>query len=663
MKLRPYILLLSAVALLLTGCNDIALDEIVNQVDNAPSADAIQIDGEDTFYSLDHQGKTVVSMEVENGDFITQVDETTLYFEQNDEQTSRLAKLNIKYQDGSSRTLQFNQKTATRSVEGKQFLRHHGVGYSYNAVEGKYCNLGDFRCQILNRAMLEKVGDVVKYNFLTASNLNELKYTHSSYSSVTDYIQNSNIEATGKGSIVVFQGDASATYSIFEEGQKKTYILKNDIWINRAEYSVDENAICEYAKQYPALLTSSFRKAVSELKTNADIDNFLDKYGTHVVVYSKLGARLSLEVQVETNKFKTRAEVELMANASIATLFKYKNETSMQNQNYEILRNGTCRLTALGGDLSYLDKVIDLDHFTNDEVSESMMSDWIQSVQHDDDDLNSSNVEMIDMEVTPIWEFIPDDKIAKMVEARVTGNVSYIAETFGNKNFVNTSFNMQGGTFNCKIGGKSQKFTDPDVIEIIVANRHVATICHEYVPEITGSSNPNEKVWVAYPIYEGHIQIENGLCIYNGIAYDVAWSGSFFTISERSEVPNGDNVYMNLGVLSTAPADNLSYQTAHYILGCERPGGVKTDGSLGGQMVKIYKYLGHFYLLQDLTEYKNLPGWSWTEVIHQGELENYPSFFTIVNSKSQKDKNGYPYRMWRDDDYTYIYNPKEVSYE
>lgn len=662
MKSGPYALLLLA-SIMLTGCNEFTLDGIAEELGDTISVDAIQIDGEDSFYGLDNQGKIVASIEVEDGDFVTPINNDTLYFEQNDELAPRTAVVNITYNDSSKSTVRYCQKVATRSVEGRQFLRHHGVGYSYNGVSGKSCNLRDFRCQILNRAMLEKIGEKVGYNFLLAESLSELKYTHSSYSSVTDYIQNSNIQASGSAKIVVFEGDASATCSLFEEGQKSSYILKNEAWINRAEYSVDEDAICEYAKKYPALLTSSFRHAIANLKTNVDIDNFLDKYGTHVVVYSKLGARLTLEVQVETHKFNTREEVNLLANASIATLFKYQSETASQSKNYEILRDATCRLTILGGDLNYMDKAVDLNRFTNDEFSESMVSNWVKSVKHNENDLANSNVEMTDMEVVPIWYFIPNEDVAKLVEARVTGNVSYIAETVGNKNFINTSFNLLSGSVKCKIGGVSQTFSNPDVIEVIVANRHVATICHEYVPDLTGTYyNTNEKVWVAYPIYEGRVQLENGLCIYKNSVFDVAWDGSKFEVSERTETPSGGTVYMNMGKLSTVAADNLTYQTAHYILGAERPGGVSTEGALSGEMVKIYKYFGHFYL-QNTTRYYNLPGWSWMTAVPEAELKNYPSYFSVKNTTTSSKTNGYPYRMWRDADYTYIYNPNEVSYE
>lgn len=634
--------------LLATGCEDDKMDSVVPPGDDTISA--IAISGEDCYYTLPADGRPIVSVTAEDGGFVTVVDNGTVYFEQNDEPVERRATLDVEYDDGSRGTLHFAQKPVSRSASGCQFMRHHGIGYSYNAVEGRYCDMSDFRCQILNRAMLEKYGQTDGYNFLISSNLNEMHYTHESYSSVVDYIQHSNVYAGASGDIVLFSGDATMSCSLFEEGTKSSYILKNEVWIDRAEYSLDEAGIREYAGKYPSMLTSSFRYAVSNIHTLNDVDDFLYKYGTHVVVYSKLGARLTLEVQVDTHKFDYREQAEAMAGVSIATLFKMKSESSSQTHNYEILRDGKCRLSILGGDLSYLDKVIDLSSFNTDGTAENMVTDWIGSVYHNDSDITNSNVEMTDMEVVPIWEFIPDRTVAELVEGRVMGNAALLAESFGNKNFINTSFDLNPGSVRCRINGEWRTFSDPDVIDIISSNRHVATVCREYVPEIAGNGT---KVHVAYPIYEGRVQLDAGLCVHNGKAYDVAWNGYKFFVKERDDAPSGNLIYINMGALSTKKADNLPYVGSHAILGCERPGGVLPDGTIGGTMLKVYKHFGHFYL-ENKNRYTNLPGWSWMDAVPLKEYEAYPTFFP------SKD---YPGRMWRDADYVYIYNPREVSYE
>ena len=51
----------------------------------------------------------------------------------------------------------------SRAQSQRYFLRDHAVGYSYNAVSGDSYSLDDVRCQVVNRAELDRLTDVSKY--------------------------------------------------------------------------------------------------------------------------------------------------------------------------------------------------------------------------------------------------------------------------------------------------------------------------------------------------------------------------------------------------------------------------------------------------------------------------------------------------------------------
>jgi hypothetical protein len=188
-------------------------------------------------------------------------------------------------------------------------------------------------------------------------------------------------------------------------------------------------------------------------------------------------------------------------------------------------------------------------------------------------------------------------------------------------------------------------------VDVIVSNRHVATICKEYVPEIS----PTEQVFVAYPIYEGRIKMTSGLCIYDGKVYHVDWSLNRFTVSEEEVdgvVP--DSIYMNWGALSVNRYSASAYQTGHLIVGSERPGGIGIDGSLSGELRLVQKHFGHFYL-DNTKKYDNLPEWTYTTTDPSEASEaDYSSYFTEGEFKN---------RMVRNDDYIYIWNQTEIGYE
>jgi hypothetical protein len=256
---------------------------------------------------------------------------------------------------------------------------------------------------------------------------------------------------------------------------------------------------------------------------------------------------------------------------------------------------------------------------------------------------------MIDMLVAPIWEFIPDEALSRRVQARITGNLGLVIETLGNDNLINTSFPAHPESVTCKVGGVKKTFDYPSTVDVIAANRPIATICKERVPSICESSD----VYVAYPIYEGYVKLTEGLCIYDKKAYRVNWSFNQFTATLIAEdIEDVDNIYMNAGALSIEPSDQLTYQDSHLILGCERPGGITIDGKVGGEMRPVHKYFGHFYL-DNKTEYKNLPGWSMTTTLPD-EAKIYKDYFT---------NDTYKNRMVRNEDYPYIWNKTEIDYE
>lgn len=639
-------------SLIAWGCDD-SLYPDTPQSSDSEAAEGIVLPAEEGYFTLPAGLADVSEIKMLEGDFISPISGGRFYHERNDGSARREARVLVTRGDGSDTTLVYSQPPASRASAGatlRQFYRHHGVGYSYNAVYGDYCNLKDFRCQILNRAEIDRISEEEGASLINVNVMHEVSAESSVYTSVVDYVQNTNFKASAEGDIILFSGGVSATCSAFEDGVTESYILKDEMRLTAAEYSLAYNDIAIYAQRYPTLLTSSFRTAVGNITDMKSVDDFITVYGTHVVTFARLGARLTLEAQVDTRKFEETEQEYALAAAQIATLFKKSQTTSSIEKNYKVLKSSTCRVDILGGDRSILDGIVGMTSFDNSKVAQDLDSRWLNSVTFDDEDLVSSNVELIDMEVVPIWKFIPDAEKARLVEARVTGNMGLLAERFSNKNFINTRFDGHPSSVACTVGGMGRKtFDNPETVDIIAANRPVATVCKEYVPEIS----QREKVFVAYPIYEGRVKLTDGLCIHGGNAYKVDWRHDRYTVTKLNGegTVTASDIYMNLGGLSYRQSTNLEYQPSHPILGCERPGGIGIDGSVGGAVHKVFKHFGHFYL--DTTDsFSNLPGWSFLRQ-NPSEAANYPGFFS---------GNTYRNRMVRNDNYIYLWNPTEITY-
>lgn len=641
---------------LATGCSDeLSSDAELQAMEKAEGLITVN-GGEQLFTVMAGHDALVTDIQVAQGDFVYPLRDGRLYIEQNDDRHEREATVVYTCQDGSQTVCRLRQQPATRSAAAANFVRHHGVGYSYDAVSGGYCDLAFLRCQVINRAVVEALeqGDDVLETMKVEDYLHETNYGSYTAMSVEDYVQRNHFTADMDAELILFNGDASATLDVFEEGKVESYIHHNEVVMPRAYYHLEADAVAENSKDHPILLTSSFRRAVEALRqTDANdwkaVDDFINDYGTHVVTSAWLGAKLEMDIQVERRKWHTLTDKLIDVDFSIRSVFKASYASGDEKEVLDSLSDCRCRVNVLGGDLSKLTAVINMTSFgkTQGTANEQMLTDWMNSVLYDSDNLQESNVELTDMEVTPIWELISDAQTATRVRARIVSDASLMQQLLGNRNFINTSFTAHPASVSCRIGDKKQTFQNPDVVDVVSANRYVATVCREWVPEITDE----EKVWVAYPIYEGYVKLGSGICIYGDEAYGVAWQTDHFEVKKLGTAPSDGNVYMTLGSLQPAKSDNMTYQESHLVLGCERPGGIGVDGSLAGVMKKVQKHFGHFYL-EDTARYDNLPNWSYAADA-PSEQAVYPSYIG----------NEWKNRMRRNDDYTYVLNITEIGYE
>ena len=596
-----------------------------------------------------------------NADFLTSIDAGHIYVEQNDDGQWRTATVTVTGADGTETTVTLAQPPASRASGDvrRSFYRHHALGYSYDALTGEYCSPNYVRCQLLNRVVIDELEKNNIDQFINIEHFHRLERSHEVFNSIVDYAQNSNFSADAEGeALIIFEGSVEAGIHAFEEGLIDTYIVRDKRSVPCAHYTLFSKSIAKYVESHPQVLTSSFRKALKRLEaTPVDdwraVDEFLEVYGSHIVTDVELGGCLTLDVQVETHKFDLEVTKELLSEVAISKLFENHSSSSSSTKEYEMLRNCKCVVDLVGGDMNILDEIIGMTTFSSDNItiSEEDLNRWERSVYFDDDDLANSNVEMTAMQVVPIWELIANKQLADRISSRVYSNAATMQKLLGNRNFINVVIPYSKTKFECRVGNQKYTFTNPDVTDIVVAGRYVATICNEPVPEITEKEN----VRVIYPIYEGHVKLGCGLCIYKGVAYQVEWDTNKHKVTKLEKMSTDDfdgNIYMNGGKLSITPMVAAEYMEGHPVVGVERPGGIDIEGKLAGTPVRVKKYFGHFYL-NNKNRYDNLPNWSF---VAKQPIEShiYPEYF---DGTTWKD------RMVRNDDFMYILNTTEIGYE
>lgn len=537
-----------------------------------------------------------------------------------------------------------NPEVMTRSQAQKYFLRDHAVGYSYNAVSGSSYSLDDVRCQIINRAELDRLADVSDY-FLYFANVEQSQSTEGNvYHSFTEYQQKTYLTATEEAEICLINGGKANAYcSLFEDGTEDCLIVESHKKITNGEYNLQPDAIANLAKKHPSVLTASFRDAVNQVAKASNenfvvcVDSFINTYGTHVVTYAEMGASLDVLVQVNTKKFTTAERTYTQMKYDVLNgLIEGQSVSSGDSVYTGYLRDSKCNINVVGGDVSLLDKLANMNYYGLGTVDTSVFGEWQNSVVFDPNDFDKSTASVIKMNFTPIYKFINDPIAKKRVSSVIKGSMQNMIELLGNRNFVNVSFPYSPQTLSYTIGNKeSKECYDPDVTNVVYGGRHVATVCVERIESI----DAEQDVRVVYPIYEGRVQLYNGICLHKGRAYEVSWDGDNCMVKSLGDVANGNRVYITAGAPSFSSYSNISYHNAHLVPDIEIDTPFNTDGSYNKSAAAYFvrKNKGSFFL-PDTKGNSSITG-----------IPNY----SFDNSSNM---------MKRDSKYVYIYNPNELKY-
>lgn len=657
--------------LFLVACNDDRLTE--EDLPSAPVEDAIRISGKETEVQLPVAVADIAHVEVSE-DFAMLLTDSLylrLYMEENADDAARTVELRLTLKDGSSRILCYRQNTHTaadkRSMQ--DFSRTYGVGFSYNAVTGEYCNLYDVKSQILNLNELRKLEKETSETLFFTDEKRELSTSVESSSSLVEYIQHTFFGGSIGADLFLFKGEYKRQMSVAEQGFRNSIYTKATLRKPVARAWLDYlslEALLEGKPDSP-VLTRSFRNAINRLELNhsfEEVDAFINKFGSHYICSAQLGGGLDLVYKINYDKFRTHAEEKELSEVDILGFFKSHGDAQLSQDDLKILATANCKLSVRGGNASLLNTAVMTPSFNNPKIGFDQYEAWANSLRYDESNPIHNNVEMTDMEVIPIWNLIQNPIVADIVRIRIEGTAKEMIDVFGDFNFINTSFDIYDVKVHCGLGGKWDEYQSASMTNIIVGNRYVASVCLEWVPEIDDFF----PVRVAYPIYEQQLDLTAGLCIYNGKAYQVAWKYNQFEVKEIGSASS--TVYMNNGMLEVKSKQGVNYLPAHPVLGYEWPGSILPNGKLNPKSTwyRVFKVFGNFYIdtPNDVKGALALPNWHYTETIPFLK-EPYASFiqkadfsFMWVDS-SLTGVDGLKNRMLRNDDYYYYWNKLELQ--
>lgn len=544
----------------------------------------------------------------------------------------------------------------TRSAaEDRIMYRHHALGFSYKAVTGERCNIADVMCQVLNL-------DYLKRNDMYFENKEEdLIDTCMVKRGIADYYHTTGWAVRASADLLIYQGEWCKESHLSESIRDSTLIFRNAIGLRTGNKAVDVGLLVDDDDYGPgeislhpdSVLSSNFRYAIDKLRASggneAVVDSFINIFGTHVVTSVSQGGSFDLSVKTSKRFVKTYLiEEEFVRNAAGIFVKREKAESDTRQLAFEnIFRSAEVSLSVKGGDVTVFDNLIADPDYDNAQASLSHYNRWIETVGNAVGEDWNSRSELIDMDVTPIWEFIPDKDIARRVKVRIVASAEEMRQLYGDRNFSDGYLDIETRSSRNQVfkpgravlpnlpDGHDERLRRPTGYRI-VNDRIVAATYLEYVPEMTALGR-DPMLTVTYPIYEGRLQLAEGIGLSAGrddatVAYSVKYLYDRFVVDSIGIVSSDRwgavRLWLDKGKLFTArPTDMKTYSSiSNHHMDYEWPGSLDTEGRLtsGTRAFPVRKFMDRFYLdceerlygtaLTDAQpSFDNLPGWDYYE--------------------------------------------------
>ena len=527
------------------------------------------------------------------------------------------------------------------------FMRNFGVGYSYDAVRGAWCDWNDIRCQVVNRAELERLQELTGDRMMSVASSPGVHTASRFNYSKRDYIANVEMETKQSINLGLYHKEKRKRQYFIEDGMEETFFYTLDEVITLVDaFMADANVLFYFDDGYETLFTNSFINAVMHLDESpasmtAPVDSFLNIYGTHVITEAWLGGKIRVDLQNYLWMYKDNAKEDPWTGQEFLDAASGKDSSRKEKDEYTWLESGHLNIQAWGGDQSTLTGLLG-EH--NPDGSRTFSTDgiaaWRNSLFYDPDDELRSNVEMVDMRLRPIWEFaeLISPYAASRIKAAALQDAVLQQELLGNVNFFDAAFPIRYNAATCRWHISTNSWNTytatendglPLTVNIVSGGRYVASVSHEQID--------GKDLWVCYPIYEGRINQMCGVGVDTANAvYKVQWLNDKATVTLRSGETADGRFYITAGEVGVAPMEGVTYADSYPMAYVELDGGVQPDGTYDAALCPGFKYGQQFYVMaahgDALVGYEAAPALG-------------PGFFR------------------RKDNYVYIYNPNEIKYE
>lgn len=277
--------------------------------------------------------------------------------------------------------------------------------------------------------------------------------------------------------------------------------------------AIDRGAIQEMQRSRYVFLDPVFDRAQADIRNQRGdmrtyaINRLLDTYGTHIVLQADFGGKL--EYTFTMQKMGTSNMQQAMTEEARFTLGQ--STQSDRRQTHTALTSskqaeGALRVfggsedvrSILESDIAHLDN--------NSQIDPAHLMQWLGSINYNGDSGDPA-LAVIHFDLLPIWEVVSSD-IRNEVMAAVLDRASRSDVQLRDEQLQTDLYWMDISS-----ALHFDESADKSLSRILyVKGTPVLNICHEYIPQIRS----DQRVSVAYPIYNNKVRMSQGLFLGDG---------------------------------------------------------------------------------------------------------------------------------------------------
>lgn len=262
----------------------------------------------------------------------------------------------------------------------------------------------------------------------------------------------------------------------------------------------------------------AYRKAKAlSGKARADaVTNILLTYGTHVVVQTDLGGRLSYTFTMnKSESIYTDKEMQQEVDYTMGRLSESERDKDLQKETTSEKNNGLA-LRVTGGDPTWNETIArDIKGLGRTaQIPPDHIMQWLASICYEENPGRSDKLDVVHFELEPLWNLVDESMRVDFINATLQlmqRSDCQLSDRFLGTDLYRLDLQALGLTDFDHVGDTGSLAR---LLYIKSGNTSTPVLeaCSEYVPHI----RTDRRVTVVYPIFKGNIKMNRGLFLGDG---------------------------------------------------------------------------------------------------------------------------------------------------